>query len=119
MRIVFTFRKEHGFWVITCPSDKSIKESTYNSLVEAINNFLANHENIKYFEMIIPSSMPIPIHFSKRIRVKRIHKYKKSQKTISKSKDTKWAIITPPYGIRNILILHDPFHNRKNHKIHL
>jgi hypothetical protein len=56
VRILYTFQKENGHWIVTCPSDKSIPKITYNSLIEAINKFLAIHENIKYFDLIIPSS---------------------------------------------------------------
>lgn len=113
MRILYTFQKKNRFWVVNCPSDKSITESSYNSLIEAINTFLANHENIKYFDIVIPSTVPTPIQFKKNIRVKRLLGTKKPKTSHKFKYDSKWAIITPPFEKKNVLILHDPFRNRK------
>ena len=113
MRILYTFQKKNGFWIVSCPSDKSITESSYSSLIEAINTFLANHESIRYFDIVIPSTMPTPIHFSKCIRLKRLPGTKKSKTSHKFKYDSKWAIITPPFEKHNVLILHDPFRNRK------
>ena len=119
MRIIYTFQKKNRFWIVNCPSDKSITESSYNSLIEAINTFLANHENIRYFDIVIPSTVPTPIQFKKNIRVKRLPDTKKPKTSHKFKYDSKWAIITPPFEKHNVLILHDPFrkHNKFNPRI--
>jgi hypothetical protein len=60
--------------------------------------------------------VPTPIHFSKRIRLKRLPGTKKPKTSHKFKYDSKWAIITPPFEKQNVLILHDPFRNRKRTK---
>jgi hypothetical protein len=117
VRILYTFQKENGHWIVTCPSDKSIPKITYNSLIEAINKFFAIHDDVEYFDIVIPSTVPTPIQFKKNIRVKRLPGTKKPTKTARKFKyNSQWAIVTKPYNGQNVLIVHDPFRNRKKSK---
>lgn len=115
MRILYTFQKEDsGRWTITCPSDKSIPKITYKSLIEAINKFFDIHDDIEYFDIVIPSTVPTPIQFKKNMRVKRLPGIKKPTKTARKFRyNTQWAIVTKPFNGQSVLIVHDPFHNRK------
>ena len=71
MRIIYSFYKESGFWIVTCPSDKSIKESTYSLLIEAINAFFTTHKNIEYFDIVIPLSKPTPIHITPVFQIRK------------------------------------------------
>jgi hypothetical protein len=113
VRILYTFQKEKGHWIVTCPSDKSSAKITYNSLIEAINKFFVVHDDVEYFDIVIPSTVPTPIQFKKNIRVKRLPGTKKPIKPARNVKNnSQWAIVTKPYDEQNILIVHDPFRNR-------
>ena len=104
MRIIYTFCKKNRYWIVSCPSKRSIKDSNYNSLLEAINNLLVRYADIEFFDIVIPQSMPKAIPFTKPIR-----KRKKRAKVDNK----RWAIITPPYDKQNILVVHAPYYFRK------
>ena len=115
---------------MTCPSDKSIKESIYNSRIEAINNFFVNHD-ADNFDIVIPLSFPTPIPIIKSIRrmtpttqekptipkpitpIKVVFDTEWGNKpipdcTIEFKYGMKWVIITPPYQKENIYYLTYP-----------
>ncbi len=128
MRIIYTFRNNRGFWIVNCPSDKSIKEASYSSLIEAINFFFSQHKGIEYFDVVLPLSMPTPIPITKSIRkaktpIKDKPVNNKSSvilnhdnwrnkpvpdSTIVFKYGMKWVAIVPPYGKENIYYLQNP-----------
>jgi hypothetical protein len=129
LRIIYSFHKKGRFWFVACPSDKSTKESIYNSQIEAINNFFVTHEDMEYFEIVIPLSIPNPISISKRIYktipviqdkiikpitpIKVVYQNEWDNKPIPESTiefkyGMKWLIIIPPYQKENIHYLNNP-----------
>ena len=58
----------YGLWIITCLSSKSVKESAHTTLSKAVNYFFTSRENMEYFDVVIPLSVPNPIKITKPIR---------------------------------------------------
>lgn len=115
---------------MTCPSDKSIKESTHNSLIEAINYFFASRQSVEYFDIVIPFSVPIPVKFHKSIRIIPPQAVKPISKpvytvlsewdrpippaTVEFKVGMKWLVAIPPYDKQNVFYLHYPLPGTKN-----
>jgi hypothetical protein len=81
---MYTFRKRDGIWIVTCPSDMSIKRTKYTSFINAINAFLATFKSVEHFDIVIPLSKSTPINITKPIQFHK-RKYNRAVKYIIKN----------------------------------
>jgi hypothetical protein len=132
LRIIYSFIKKGRFWIVTCPSDKSIKESIYTSLIEAITKFFASRASLEFFDIVIPSSIPNPIKIHKPIRIIKPQSPQSILKpvmpvvdgnewnkpippaTIQFKTGIKWVIAIPPYDKQNVFFLNSPLPGTSN-----
>ncbi|MDD5338084.1 MAG: hypothetical protein PHG35_01540 [Dehalococcoidales bacterium] len=131
MRILFTLNRIDNSWVITCPSDKSISQSTHATINDAIDEIMSLYPTLQYFEIVIPQFIPTPIIFHKRFGKRRIPIKYKTIKTTTISKNSWgdkpipegtiefrkgmiWVVAFPPYDKKNIRYFRYPLPNTKN-----
>jgi hypothetical protein len=131
MRILFTLNKIDNSWVITCPSDKSISQSTHATLNDAIEKIMSLYPTLQYFEIVIPQYIPTPLVFHKRFNKRRIFSKHKTIKSIAVAKNTwgnkpipegtiefrkgmLWVVAFPPYDKQNVHYFRNPLPNTRN-----
>jgi hypothetical protein len=125
LRIIYSFHKKSGLWIVTCPSDKSVKESTHSSFIEAINYFFTSRDSIEYFDIVIPLSIPTPLLISRHIRKIQPQAVQPISKpvtivfnswgnkpippaTIEFRKGMLWVMAIPPYDKQNVYYFRNP-----------
>jgi hypothetical protein len=64
VRILFTLQKRGTFWVVNCPSDKSIYESIHSTFYEAIKQVFKTYQGIERIDIVIPLPVPNPMNFT-------------------------------------------------------